>query len=117
MTHLALRILLGAIGEDGNLLRLAVLDYLSCNLGSLNGGCTKLEVTIVAGSDYSVELNSGICFSVQLLDEKNIAFRYTILLSTVSMIAYIVPGTCLFLKTRCMGRPLLQGALIARGMR
>lgn len=48
VTHLALRILLGAIGEDGDLLRLAVLDYLSCNLGSLNGGCTKLEVTIVA---------------------------------------------------------------------
>mgnify|MGYP001625624466 CR=1 FL=1 len=104
VTHLALGVLLGTIGEDGDLLPLAVLDDLRGHLGTLNNGSPELEVAIVAGSDHSVKFNSGICFSVQLLDEKNIAFADAILLPTGLDDSVHDTRHLPLLKTRCAGR-------------
>ena len=56
MTHLALGVLLGLVGEDGDLLSLAVLNYLSCNACACNVGSADGEAVVGTDCYYLIKV-------------------------------------------------------------
>ena len=66
MTHLALGVLLGLVGEDGDLLSLAVLNYLSCNACACNVGSADGEAVVGTDCYYLIKGVIGCFFGAEL---------------------------------------------------
>ena len=82
VAHFALRIFLGAVGEDGDLLRFAVFENFGGNFSTLDNGSADHSTILFADCHNAVELNGGVSLGIQFFDVKNIAFADTILFST-----------------------------------
>ena len=74
--------LLGTIGQDVELLALAVLDDLGDNGSALNNGSANLDRALLANGENLIEGDFGISLSVQLLDVNDVADLDAVLLAT-----------------------------------
>ena len=81
MTELSLAALLGLVGEYGDLLSLAVFNYLCGNGSAVNVRSAGLYAVISAYCEDLVESDGIISVYVELLDEDLVACLYLILLS------------------------------------
>ena len=72
--------LLGTIGQDVELLALAVLDDLGDNGSALNNGSANLNRALLANGENLIEGDFGISLSVQLLDVNDVADLDAVLL-------------------------------------
>ena len=81
MTHFALFVLLGFVGENGNFLGLAVLQDGSADGSTLNIRSANLQTVVVRNHNDFVDRNLGISFAVQLLNKNDVSNLNTILLS------------------------------------
>ena len=116
MTHLALFVLLWLVGEDGNLLTLAVLENLSLN----SGLCTILaclEALVAAYCQNFIKCDFCISLGIQLFDVENIALSNLVLLTTCydscvySIISFISLAT-IGVYTRYILLPIICGLII-----
>src|SRR5699024_11112269 len=74
--------LLGTIGQDVELLALAVFDNLGDNRSAVHDGRANLDGALLAHGQDLVKGDFGIGFGVQLLDEDGIADLDAVLLAT-----------------------------------
>ena len=81
VTELALLILLGLVGEDNNLLRLAVLENLCGDARAFNRGSSDYNAVILADGNDLVKGDLLLRLCVQLFDEYDIAGLNLLLLS------------------------------------
>ena len=81
VAHFSLLAFFGFVSENGYLLGLAVLQDLSGNAGALNYGGTDNGLAVLTYDSYLLELDVGILFSVQFLNENDVAFGHAVLLT------------------------------------
>src|SRR5699024_9405638 len=81
MAHAASTVLFGTIGDDVQLLALAILDDLGGNGSALHNGSAHLDRALLAHSEDLIELHFGVSFSVQLLDVDDVALLHAVLLT------------------------------------
>ena len=74
--------LLGTIGQDVELLALAVLDDLGHNGSALNNGSANLDRALLANGENLNEGDFAVVLSVQLLDLDDVADLNAVLLAT-----------------------------------
>ena len=82
MADVLLLVLLSLVTNDIDLLALAVLDDLSLDSCTLNNGSADLGVLAVQHCQNGIELDGGLCLSVQLFDEQDITLSHGVLLAT-----------------------------------
>ena len=82
MTHFTLFVLFGLVGENSNLLGLAVFQHLGFYAGAGNGGSAKLGVFSVDNCQYLIEGYGCFCFCVQFLNVDHVACLNAVLLAT-----------------------------------
>ena len=81
MTQLTGLTLLGLVGEDGDLLTLAVLQHIGGDGSTLHIGSADLQVRIVVQSDHLIEGDRGFLSNIQLLNVQNVAVLNLVLLA------------------------------------
>ena len=81
MAHTASTVLLCAIGDDVQLLALAILDDLGRDGSALNNGSANLDRTLLADSENLIKLHFGVSFNVQLFDVDDVALLHAVLLT------------------------------------
>ena len=69
MAHFALLVLLRLVGEDRDLLALAVLNCLGCHIGTLNIGSADLDAVVCTYSNNLIKNYFAVSFNVKLFDE------------------------------------------------
>ena len=80
MAKLALFALLRLVGENRDLLRLAVLNHLAGDRCALHIGVAQLEA-VFAAQGYHLEGDCAVFFRGQLLDINDVALLYFVLLA------------------------------------
>ena len=79
MAHAASTVLLCAIGDDVQLLALAILDDLGSNGSTLNNGSANLHRTLLANSENLIKLHFGVGLNVQLFDVDDVALLLSLI--------------------------------------
>ena len=74
--------LLGTIGQNVELLALAILDDLAGHGSAFHNGGANLDAAFLADGENAVEGDLGISLSAQLLDENAVADLDAVLLAT-----------------------------------
>ena len=117
MTHLALAVLLGTIGHNGDLLGLAVLEHLAADGHALYIGGTEGHGVIAYGENL-LEGHGLVDIGVQLLDEENIADLCGVLFATgLKDCVHIVQPLSLISLRKAGGEPIWDTLKKARRMR
>ena len=104
MTQTTLGALLGTIGEDTDLLTLALLEDVRYDLGSLDVRSAGLQAVFSADGDDLVKGDGGFHLSVELFHVDHVAVLYLVLLSAGLDNRVHFIGTCLFLRLATLGR-------------
>ena len=81
MAHAASTVLLCAIGDDVQLLALAILDDLGRNGSALNNRSANLDRTLLANSENLITLHFGVGLNVQLFDLADVPLLHAVLLT------------------------------------
>ena len=81
MAHTASTVLLCAIGDDVQLLALAILDDLFIKGSTVQNGSANLSRTLLAYSENLIKLHFGVGLNVQLFDVDDVALLHAVLLT------------------------------------
>ena len=79
MAHGTFAAFFGFVGEDGDLLRLAVFHDFGRNLSALHNGGADDHTLVLAYCNDFVKGDGAVCFCIQLLHINNVAYGYAIL--------------------------------------